>query len=183
MGFIQDLQMPDFETRVAILRKKCQLEKYSIDDEAIDFIAEHINTNIRELEGMLSKVYFLANLSNRTSATLEDAVEAFDGQIEEDRNEGITPEDIIKTVCEYFDITKQDIIGKKKSKDIVEPRMIAIYLINEILEIPLVSIGKIFGGRDHTTIMHSRDKISDEIKTSNKTKTLVSEIKKMLKGG
>lgn len=182
-GLIQDIQQPELETRIAILRKKCQLEKYSIDDEAIDFIAEHINTNIRELEGMLSKVYFLANLSNRTSATLEDAVEAFDGQIEEDRNEGITPEDIIKTVCEYFDITKQDIIGKKKSKDIVEPRMIAIYLINEILEIPLVSIGKIFGGRDHTTIMHSRDKISDEIKTSNKTKTLVSEIKKMLKGG
>ena len=182
-GLIQDIQQPELETRIAILRKKSQQEKYSIDDDAIDFIAEHINTNIRELEGMLAKVYFLALMANRTSATRDDAIEAFDGQLEEEKNDGTTPDDIIKTVCDYFDITKQDIIGKKKSKEIVEPRMIAIYLINELLEIPLVSIGKIFGGRDHTTIMHSRDKISDEIKTSNKTKMLISEIKKMLKSG
>ena len=182
-GLIQDVQQPELETRIAILRKKCQIERYSIDDDVIDFIAEKINTNIRELEGMLSKVYFLANLSNKTSATMEEAIEAFDGQLEEDRNEGFSADDIISTVCSYFDITKQDIIGKKKTKEVVEPRMIAIYLINELLEMPLVSIGKIFGGRDHTTIMHSRDKISDELKTSQKTKTFVSEIKKMLKGG
>ena len=182
-GLIQDIQQPEFETRVAILRKKCQLEKYSIDEDVIEFIAERINTNIRELEGMLAKVYFLANLSNKTTATMEEAREAFDGQLEEDRNAGISAEDIISTVCKYFGITKQDIIGKKKSKEVVEPRMIAIYLINELLEIPLVSIGKMFGGRDHTTIMHSRDKISDELKTSQKTKSFISEIKKMLKGG
>ena len=178
-GLIQDIQQPEFETRVAILRKKCQLEKYSIDEEVIEFIAERINTNIRELEGMLSKVYFLASLSNKTTATMEEAREAFDGQLEEDRNAGISAEDIMSTVCKYFGITKQDIIGKKKSKEVVEPRMIAIYLINELLEMPLVSIGKMFGGRDHTTIMHSRDKISDELKTSQKTKSFVSEIKKM----
>ena len=182
-GLIQDIQSPDLETRIAILRKKCQLEKYVLDDDVIDLIAEKINTNIRELEGMLSKVYFLATLSNKHSATMEEALEAFNGQIEEDKNEGLSPDDIIDTVCKYFDITRQDIVGKKKSKDVVEPRMIAIYLINEILEIPLVSIGKIFGGRDHTTIMHSRDKISDELKTSHKIKSFVSEIKKMLKGG
>ena len=162
-GLIQDIQSPDLETRIAILRKKCQLEKYVIDDDVIDFIAEKINTNIRELEGMLSKVYFLANLSNKHSATMEEALEAFNGQLEEDKNEGLSADDIIDTVCKYFDITRQDIIGKKKSKEVVEPRMIAIYLISEILEIPLVSIGKMFVGRDHTTIMHSRDKISDEL--------------------
>lgn len=182
-GLIQDIQQPDLETRIAILRKKCQIEKYVIDDDVIDFIAERINTNIRELEGMLSKVYFLANLSNKHSASMEEALEAFNGQLEEDKNEGLSPDDIIDTVCRYFDITRQDIVGKKKSKDVVEPRMIAIYLISEILEIPLVSIGKIFGGRDHTTIMHSRDKISDELKTSHKVQSFVSEIKKMLKGG
>lgn len=182
-GLIQDIQQPDLETRIAILRKKCQIEKYVIDDDVIDFIAERINTNIRELEGMLSKVYFLANLSNKHAATMEEALEAFNGQLEEDKNEGLSPDDIIDTVCRYFDITRQDIVGKKKSKDVVEPRMIAIYLISEILEIPLVSIGKIFGGRDHTTIMHSRDKISDELKTSHKVQSFVSEIKKMLKGG
>ena len=182
-GLIQDIQQPDLETRIAILRKKCQLEKYIIDDDVIDFIAEKINTNIRELEGMLSKVYFLATLIGKHSATMEEAREAFNGQIEEEKNEGLTPEQIIETVCNYFDITKQDIIGKKKSKDVVEPRMIAIYLISEILEIPLVSIGKIFGGRDHTTIMHSRDKISDQLKTSHKIQSFVSEIKKMLTSG
>ena len=182
-GLIQDIQQPELETRIAILRKKCHLEKYSIDEEAIEFIAEKINTNIRELEGMLAKVYFLANLSNKPSATIDDAIEAFDGQLEEDKNDGLSADDIINSVCRYFEITKQDIIGKKKTKDVVEPRMIAIYLINEILEMPLVSIGKIFGGRDHTTIMHSRDKITDELKTSPKIKTFISEIKKMLKGG
>ena len=181
-GLMQDIQSPDLETRIAILRKKCQLEKYVIDDEVIDFVAERINTNIRELEGMLSKIYFLASLSNKHSAGMEEALEAFNGQLEEDRNDGTTADDIIEAVCKYFDITKQDIIGKKKSKEVVEPRMIAIYLISEILEMPLVSIGKIFGGRDHTTIMHSRDKISDELKTSHKINSFISEIKKLLKG-
>lgn len=182
-GLIQDIQSPDLETRIAILRKKCQLEKYVIDDDVIDFIAEKNVTNIRELEGMLSKVYFLANLYNKHSASLEEAKEAFDNELEEDKNDGLSADDIIDNVCKYFDITRQDIIGKKKSKEVVEPRMIAIYLISEILEIPLVSIGKMFGGRDHTTIMHSRDKISDELKTSHKIQSFVSEIKKMLKGG
>lgn len=182
-GILQDIQSPDLETKIAILRKKCQLEKYVIDDDVINYIAEHIDSNIRELEGMLAKVYFLANILGKKSATMEEALEAFNGQAEEDKNEGFTPESIIDGVCKYFDITKEDIVGKKKSKEVVEPRMIAIYLISELLEIPLVSIGKLFGGRDHTTIMHSRDKIADQMKTSHKMQTLVSDIKKMLKGG
>ncbi len=179
-GLIQDIQHPELETRIAILRKKCQIEKYSVDDDVINFIAEKVNTNVRELEGMLAKIHFLADLSNKPSATMEEAYEALNGQFEEEKNEGLSADDIIDAVCKYFDITRQDIIGKKKSKEVVEPRMIAIYLINEILEIPLVSIGKIFGGRDHTTIMHSRDKISTELKTSHKTQSFVSEIKKLL---
>ena len=179
-GLIQDIQHPELETRIAILRKKCQIEKYSIDDDVIDFIAEKINSNVRDLEGMLAKVHFLANLSNKSSATMEEARAAFDGQLEEEKNEGLSIDDIIDTVCNYFDITRQDIIGKKKSKEVVEPRMIAIYLIKEILEMPLDSIGKVFGGRDHTTIMHARDKISDELKTSHKMQGFISEIKKLL---
>ena len=179
-GLIQDIQQPEIETRIAILRKKCQIEKYSVDDEVIELIAEKINTNVRELEGMLAKVHFLANLSNKPSATREEAMEAFDGLLEEDRNGGVSADDIIDAVCKYFDIARQEIVGKKKSKDIVEPRMIAIYLICEILEIPLVSIGKMFGGRDYSTMIHARDKISDELKTSMKMKNYISEIKKML---
>ena len=135
---------------------------------------------MRELEGMLAKIHFLANISNKDSAGMEEAYEAFNGQLEEEKNEGITADDIIDTVCSYFDISRQDIVGKRKSKDVAEPRMIAVYLINEILEIPLISIGKIFGGRDHTTIMHSRDKISDQLKTSHKMQGFISEIKKLL---
>lgn len=183
MGLIQDIQAPDLETRIAILRKKCQLEKYVIDDDVIDYIAERVDSNIRELEGMLSKVYFLANLMGKRSATMEEAHEALNNEVEEEKGEGLTPDLIIEGVCKYFDVEKADVLGKKKSKDVVEPRMIAIYLISDILEIPLVSIGKIFGGRDHTTIMHSRDKISDQMKTSHKTQTLVNEIRKMLISG
>lgn len=182
-GLIQDIQSPDFETKIAILRKKCQQEKYVIDDDVIEYIADKADTNIRELEGMLSKVYFLANLMGKRSASMEDAKAALDNEAELEKNEDVTPDDIIDTVCKYFDATKQDLIGKKKSKEIVEPRMIAIYLISEILEIPLVSIGKIFGGRDHTTIMHSRDKVSVQLKTSHKTQMIVGEIRRMLKGG
>ena len=179
-GLIQDIQHPELETRIAILRKKCQIEKYSIDDDVIEFVAERISSNVRELEGMLAKIHFLANISNKDSAGMEEAYEAFNGQLEEEKNEGITADDIIDTVCSYFDISRQDIVGKRKSKDVAEPRMIAVYLINEILEIPLISIGKIFGGRDHTTIMHSRDKISDQLKTSHKMQGFISEIKKLL---
>ncbi len=183
MGLIQDLQPPDFETRVAILRKKCQLEKCSITDDAINYIADHIDSNVRELEGMLSKVCFLSNLIGKNEADINDVREAFSDKYDEKNEGGANSDQIIKAVCDYFDITKDDITGKKKNKEIVEPRMIAIYMISEMLELPLVTIGKIFGGRDHTTIMHSRDKISSEIKTNRKIQTFVSEIKKMLKSG
>ena len=181
MGLIQDLQSPDFETRVAILRKKCQLEKYSVNDDVIQYIAEKIDSNIRELKGMLTKVYFLSNLLGKKSADMSDAYEAFSDKYEEKNEAGLTAEQILKVVCDYFDVSKSDITGKKKNKEIVEPRMIAIYLINEMLEVPLVTIGKLFGGRDHTTIMHARDKITTELKTNKKTQTLVNEIKKLLK--
>ena len=183
MGLIQDLQPPDFETRVAILRKKCQLEKCSITDEALNFIADHIDSNVRELEGMLSKVCFLSNLIGKNEADINDVREAFSDKYEEKNEDSANAEQIIKAVCDYFDISKDDIKKKKKNKEIVEPRMIAIYMISEMLELPLVTIGKIFGGRDHTTIMHSRDKISAEIKNNRKIQTFVSEIKKMLKSG
>ena len=174
-GLIQDIQTPDFETRVAILRKKAQQEKYSIDDEVINFIAEKIDTNIREMEGILSKVFFFATLLGKKSATLEEAYEAMKENMDEIK-EGLSPDMVIDTVCKYFNISKNDIVGKKKNKEIVEPRMICIYLICELLDLPLVAIGKKFGDRDHTTIMHARDKI----KTNNKIKVYITDIKDLL---
>lgn len=178
-GLIQDVQSPDFETRVAILRKKAQLERYSIDDEVINFIAEKVDTNIREMEALLSKVSFFATLLGKKSATLEEAKEAFKDDLDEKR-EDLTPENIMQAVCKYFAVSKADLIGKKKSKDIVEPRMIAIYLINELLDLPLVVIGKHFGGRDHTTIIHARDKITEAVKENGKIKSFVSAVKDII---
>ena len=178
-GFIQDIQAPDYETRIAILRKKAQIERYFIDDDAIDFIAEKVDTNIREMEGSLGKVYFFATLLGKKNATLEDAKEALKEQAEE-QNKRITPELIIQTVSKYYGVEYKELIGKKKSKEIVEPRMMAIYLISDMLEVPLVSIGKLFGGRDHTTIIHSRDKITEKLKKDHKTKVILDDIKKQI---
>ncbi len=181
-GLIHDIQKPDIETRIAILRKKSQLEKYYADDDVINYIAENVDTNIRELEGKLSEVYFLATLSGKKVATMEEALDIFSNQKEEIKND-LTPDKIISVVCDYFNVSYQDITGKKKNKEIVEPRMIAIYLISDILNLPLVNIGKLFGGRDHTTIMHSRDKISQDLKSNKKTQTLINDIRDMLISG
>lgn len=178
-GLIHDIQKPDIETRIAILHKKSQLEKYYAEDDVINYIAEHVDTNIRELEGKLSEVYFLATLSGKKVATMEEVKDIFSNQKEELKND-LTPDKIISVVCDYFNISYQDITGKKKSKEIVEPRMIAIYLISELLNLPLVNIGKLFGGRDHTTIMHSRDKITQDLKNNKKTQAIVNDIKNSL---
>lgn len=179
-GLIHDIQAPDIETRIAILHKKSQLEKYYAEDEVINYIAERVDTNIRELEGKLSEVYFLATLNGKKVATMEEAKEVFTKEPKEEIKNDLNVDKIISTVCDYFNIGYQDIIGKKKNKEVVEPRMIAIYLISELLNLPLVNIGKIFGGRDHTTIMHSRDKITEELKTNKKIQNLVSDIKNKL---
>lgn len=180
-GLIHDIQSPDIETRLAILRKKSQLEKYYAEEEVLNYIAERVDTNIRELEGKLREVYFLATLSGKKVATMEEARESFSNSEVVDTKETLTPEMIINTVCDYFNVSYKDIVGKKKTKEIVEPRMYAIYLIYDLLGLPLDNIGEIFGGRDHTTIMHSRNKITEELKSNKKTKTIIDEIKNQFK--
>ena len=177
-GLLQDMQIPDFETRLAILKKKTQLEKYYIDDETLNLIAEKPFTNIREMEGILSKVFFFATLMGKKTATKEDLKEVFkDDIITPSQDEKLTPELIIKKVCDYYNVTEKEIIGKKKTKEIVEPRQIAIYLIDDMLDIPLVTIGKLFGGRDHTTCGYARDKITEQIKKNNKIASIINDLK------
>lgn len=178
-GLTQDIQTPDFETKLAILKKKVSQERYIIDDDVLTFIAEKVNTNIREMEGLLSKIYFYATLTGKKHATIDDAREIFQDK-QEEQKEQISPNTIIEKVCDYYGINTSDITGKRKSKECVEPRMIAIYLIVELLNMPLVNVGKLFGGRDHTTIIHSRDKISEQLKTNNKIRTIVGEIKNQI---
>ena len=178
-GLIQDIQTPDYETRVAILRKKASQEGYIVENTVIDYIAQKFNTNIREMEGILSKVVFYASLLGKPSASMEDAYEALK-DINQPEQESVDADKIIKTVCQFFKVTKEELIGKKKNKEIVEPRQVCIYLINDMLDIPLTAIGSIFGGRDHTTIMHARDKISTQIKTNPHVRTLVNDIKSQI---
>ena len=177
-GLMQDVQSPDFETRVAILKKKAQEENYNIEDEVINELAERIDTNIRELEGSLSKVCFYANLLGKKFATMEDLNEALKDD-QKDKSQ-LSPNVIIDTVCKYYNVSKNDLIGKKKNKEIVDPRQMCMYLITELLDLPLASIGSVLGGRDHTTIIHARDKISNAIKTNQKIKIEASDLKNMI---
>ena len=117
-GLIHDIQKPDIETRIAILHKKSQLEKYYAEDDVINYIAEHVDTNIRELEGKLSEVYFLATLNGKKVATMDEVKDIFSNQQEEIKN-SLSPDKIISVVCDYFNVSYQDLIGKKKSKEIV----------------------------------------------------------------
>lgn len=178
-GLTQDIQAPDFETRVAILRTKAQQERYFIDEDVIAFIADKISTNIREMVALLSKVHFLATLNGKKSATIAEARVALSQSIDTQK-ENLNMDTITDAVCSYYGVMKGDVVGKKKSKEIVEPRMVAEYLITELLGPPLLSIGKFFGGRDHSTIVYARDKISELIKTDPAVKKAVGDIKSMI---
>ncbi len=178
-GLIQDIQAPEYETRLAILKKKVDLERYQITEEALNLIAERIDTNIRELEGFLQKVCFYSGLLGKKEASVDDVYEALKETNES--NKKISPETIINCVCKYFNIKREDIVSKKKTKEIVEPRQICMYLITELLsDLPLVSIGELFNGRDHTTVIHARDKIAFNQKVSHELKTQISDLKTLI---
>ena len=177
-GLIQDIQSPDFETRVAVLKQKAMEEGYNIEDDVFAYLAEKIDTNIRELEGCLAKVFFYAGIHGKHFASITDAEEAL--KDEQPEKEALSPNDIIDVVCDYYKVSKQDLTGKKKNKEIVDPRQICIFLITELTDLPLTTIGNYFNKRDHTTIMHSRDKIAEQVKINNRIKTAVNDLKNMI---
>ncbi len=178
-GLTVDIQIPDMETRVAILKNKAAQAKFALSDEVAEFIAESSTTNIREMEGLLNKIVFFSSLANRVIDTKELAYEALSDFIE-DKKETIDASDIVDAVCKYFNLSTAEIMSSKRTKNIVEPRMIAIYLITELLPMPLAQIGEMFGGKDHTTIIHARDKIGEEIRTNPRIKIAVADLKNML---
>lgn len=177
-GLIQDIQSPDFETRVAILKRKALDENYNIEEKVFSYLAEKVNTNIRELEGCLAKVHFYAGIHCKHFATFEDAVEALHDEVIE--KEAITIDDVVNAVCKYYKVDKDDLTGKKKNKEIVDPRQMAIYLVTELTDLPLTSIGAYFGKRDHTTVMHARDKIAAEVKANTRTKNAFIDLKNLI---
>lgn len=178
-GLLADIGNPNLEMRIAILRKKMTLEKVAVNEDVVYFLAEKFDNNIRELEGALSKVILYAHLTDHPYPDIETAKEAFKND-SPDRSSTLDSSHIINAVSSYFHISKADMLGKKKTKDIVEARMIAIYLVNELLSLPLVTIGQIFGGRDHTTIIHSRDKIISELASNSDMQRKIKDLKTML---
>ncbi len=178
MGLIQDVQSPDYETRLAILMRKAQEENYVVADDVQEYLAEHFDTNIREMEGVLSKVWFYASLTGKKAATMEDVKEALKDHDFSDR-QNLTADRIIDCVCKYFAIRRDELVGKKKNKEIVEPRQVCMYIMCTLLDMPLLSIGQIFGKKDHTTVLYARDKIAKMIEENQRIKVAVNDIRAM----
>ena len=178
-GLTVDIQQPDYETRMAILRKKEELEGYNIDNEVIKYIASNIKSNIRELEGALTKIVALSKLNNR-EINIELAEEALKDLISPNAVKEVTPQLILNVVAEHFGINTLDIIGQKRSKELVFPRQIVMYLCGDMTTESLQNIGKALGGRDHTTIIHGTKKIADRLKTDENLQNTVDILKKKI---
>ncbi len=174
-GLIADISSPDYETRMAILKKKEELDGYTINDEIIQYIATNIKSNIRELEGALNMVAAFGRLQNlkEEDISLDLAKEALKNLISPDQKRIVTPEIIIDTVCEHFHIQKADLLGAKRNSEIVIPRQIAMYLCREMTQTQFKEIGNILGKRDHSTVIHGCEKIAYEVEHSESMKTLI----------
>ena len=175
MGLITDIQAPDFETRIAILRKKAQIENLEVPNEVMSYIAKNIKSNIRELEGALTRVVAYSSLTNRT-VSYDLAVEALKDIITSSRTEEITVTRIQEKVSNVFNIKMEDFKSKKRTRSIAYPRQIAMYLSRELTDLSLPKIGEEFGGRDHTTVIHACDKISNDIASNEDIKFKINKI-------
>lgn len=178
-GLITDIQPPDLETRIAILRKKAIIEGFTMPNDVMVFIASRIDNNIRELEGALIRVIAYASLTNQ-SIDMNLATEALKDIFPNSRPRQITMELIQQIVALYFKIKQEDLLAKKRTRNITYPRQIAMYLCREMTETSLPRIGEMFGGRDHTTVIHAHDKISRERNEDSKLNNILKEITKRI---
>lgn len=179
-GLIVDVQKPDFEHRVAILRKKTDEEYIDIPYDAIEYIASHFDKSIRELEGALNRVNARSQLMGEP-ITLESTIETLQSLAGARDTRKITPELILGVVARKYDLSTDDLLSSKRSRDIAVPRQIAIYLCRELTELSTTNIGRAFGGRDHTTVLHSCDKIADQVKSDFAFKRTVDELMELVK--
>lgn len=179
-GLTADISTPDLETRIAILQKKAFQKNFNISKNIIYFIAEKITSNIREIEGALSKVIFYCQLNNKDCADdLQLVMEALKDDLDISTHV-LSMDTITDAVCAYFNVSKEEIKGAKKTKNIATARQIDIYLINDMLSVPLMSIGNYLGNRDHSTIIYARDKITEQMKSDNLLKMQIRDIQNMI---
>ena len=179
-GLTVDIQSPDYETRMAILRKKEEMEGYNIDNEVIKYVATHIKSNIRELEGALTKIVAYSKLTENHDITIELAQEALKDLIFPNEVREVTPEIITHVVCDHYGIQPSDVVSVKRNKEISYPRQIIMYLCRHMTSVSLQEIGKCLGNRDHTTILHGIDKIEEDLKTNDTLKSNIETLKKKI---
>ena len=180
-GLLADISCPDYETRLAILRKKAQDEKILVDDSILANIANKIDSNIRELEGVFNKIIATASLTHTpiTIELAENTINEFKAA-----SEKVLSSDFVKeTVAKYFNINKDDLASNKRSNEIAFPRQIAMYLCREVANMSYPKIGEDFGNRDHSTVMHACKKIEKEVKDKNNTRLIVESVKNIIING
>lgn len=179
MGLPVDIQIPTYETKMAIIKRKAELSELDIPYEVQDYVATHIKSSIRELEGALTKLSAFSKLSH-TDITVEFAEQTLKDLISPDAKKEITPELIIQTVADHFNVKYDDIISSKRNANIVHPRQIAMYLCRQMTTAPLQAVGKALGNRDHTTVIHGAEKIAKEVVQNESVRNTIDIIIKKI---
>lgn len=179
MGLMADIGNPDYETRMAILRKKVESKHINFDDNILDYIATNIKSNIREIEGALNKLVAYSNLEKK-EITMEIAERELQNIISPDKPREITPQFIIEVVAEHYQISLDQMISKTRSSQIAIPRQIAMYLCDEMTDSPKKYIGQLLGGRDHSTVIHGINKVKEDYKNDEELKKEIEAIKKKI---
>ncbi len=175
-GLIADIQPPDIETKIAILKRKALEKKYILPDEVLAFLVRNSDNNVRTLEGRLNKVIFASKL-HEEPITLQLAATALSESVDNARTqEEVTSESVMRAVCAYFSVSKSELVGKSKRQDLVRARQVCIYLLCDMLALPLVSIAKEMG-RDHSTIIYARDKIAELMRVNDVIAKAVTDVK------
>lgn len=177
-GLIVDVQPPDIETKIAILKRKALDKKCVIAEDVLEFLAKDSGNDVRTLEGRLTKVLFASKLHEEPISVELAKLALYESVAEE--KEDVTTDTVIDSTCSYFNISKNDILGKNKRAEIVKARQICTYLMCEMLTIPLTNIGKTMGGRDHATVIYSRNKVAELIKVNDSIAKAVNDIKSMI---
>ena len=178
-GLIADIQPPDFETRMAILKKKADVEGLNVPNEVMVYIATKIKSNIRELEGALIRIIAYSSLTNR-DVSVDLASEALKDIISNKESAPVTVKTIQESVANYYNLRIEDLKSQRRTRNIAYPRQIAMYLSRKLTDMSLPKIGEEFGGRDHTTVIHAYEKISENLKTDEGLQSMINDITKKL---
>ena len=178
-GLTADIGSPDYETRMAILKRKAEMDNFELDDEIFSYIANNIKSNIRELEGALNKLMAFSNLV-QMPITMDLAVKELQNVISPDKPNEITPQLVLDVVCEHFQVSLDQLKSKSRSSNIARPRQIAMYLCKNMTDISLDGMGELLGGRDHSTVIHGVNKITEEYENTEATRSLIDTIKKKI---